>query len=189
MGQEVAWRRSQSKGVRKYKFKIKKENERCLEYLVEDQKYLVEDHDPEEENIKFTIPLAFQDGVEYRVNVYSLAEHEGMVVESEPCHVKAFREYENAEFFEEGRGQAVINLVSPKEMRSGSARQLDAAQLGRFGSQTTLLEELVSAGPMLRIPVSRQRRLSEVGSVSHFQSKYKRAPTPGIREGSVGKLF
>ena len=45
--------RSQSKGVRKYKFKIKKENERCLEYLVED-------HDPEEENIKFTIPLAFQ---------------------------------------------------------------------------------------------------------------------------------
>ena len=29
-----------------------------------------------------------QDGVEYRVNVYSLAEHEGMVVESEPCHVK-----------------------------------------------------------------------------------------------------
>merc|ERR1711974_129423 len=157
MGQEVAWRRSQSKGVRKYKFKIKKENERCLEYLVEDQKYLVEDHDPEEENIKFTIPLAFQDGVEYRVNVYSLAEHEGMVVESEPCHVKAFREYENAEFFEEGRGQAVINLVSPKEMRSGSARteqllvsnrettfdrQLDAAQLGRFGSQTTLLEEL-----------------------------------------------
>ena len=39
--------------MRKYKFKIKKENERCLEYLVED-------HDPEEENIKFTIPLAFQ---------------------------------------------------------------------------------------------------------------------------------
>ena len=29
-----------------------------------------------------------QDGVEYRVNVYSLAEHEGMVVESEACHVK-----------------------------------------------------------------------------------------------------
>ena len=48
--------------MRKYKFKIKKENERCLEYLVEDQKYLVEDHDPEEENIKFTIPLAFQVG-------------------------------------------------------------------------------------------------------------------------------
>ena len=89
--------------MRKYKFKIKKENERCLEFLVED-------HDPETESIKFTIPLAFQvrirmvdlgnlliiqiqmlfskDGVEYRVNVYSLAEHEGMVVESEPCHVK-----------------------------------------------------------------------------------------------------
>ena len=43
----------QSKGVRKYKFKIKKENERCLEFLVED-------HDPETESIKFTIPLAFQ---------------------------------------------------------------------------------------------------------------------------------
>ena len=28
--------------------------------------------------------------MEYRVNVYSLAEHEGMVVESEPCHVKVF---------------------------------------------------------------------------------------------------
>ena len=53
---------SQSKGVKKYKFKIKKENERCLEYLVEDQKYLNEDHDPEEENVKFTIPLAFQVG-------------------------------------------------------------------------------------------------------------------------------
>ena len=43
----------QSKGVKKYKFKIKKENERCLEYLVE-----ALDH--EDENIKFTIPLAFQ---------------------------------------------------------------------------------------------------------------------------------
>ena len=43
----------QSKGVKKYKFKIKKENERCLEYLVEDL-------DHEDENIKFTIPLAFQ---------------------------------------------------------------------------------------------------------------------------------
>ena len=32
--------------------------------------------------------LFSKDGVEYRVNVYSLAEHEGMVVESEPCHVK-----------------------------------------------------------------------------------------------------
>ena len=53
---------SQSKGVKKYKFKIKKENERCLEYLIEDQKYLNEDHDPEEENVKFTIPLAFQVG-------------------------------------------------------------------------------------------------------------------------------
>ena len=39
--------------MRKYKFKIKKENERCLEFLVED-------HDPETESIKFTIPLAFQ---------------------------------------------------------------------------------------------------------------------------------
>ena len=48
--------------MKKYKFKIKKENERCLEYLVEDQKYLNEDHDPEEENVKFTIPLAFQVG-------------------------------------------------------------------------------------------------------------------------------
>ena len=48
--------------MKKYKFKIKKENERCLEYLVEDQKYLTEDHDPEEENVKFTIPLAFQVG-------------------------------------------------------------------------------------------------------------------------------
>ena len=43
----------QSKGVKKYKFKIKKENERCLEYLVEDL-------DHEYENIKFKIPLAFQ---------------------------------------------------------------------------------------------------------------------------------
>ena len=70
--QEIAWRRSQvdnlnrnkkniqlidecpqSKGVKKYKFKIKKENERCLEYLVEDL-------DHEDENIKFIIPLAFQ---------------------------------------------------------------------------------------------------------------------------------
>ena len=47
------YERPQSKGVKKYKFKIKKENERCLEYLVEDL-------DHEDENIKFTIPLAFQ---------------------------------------------------------------------------------------------------------------------------------
>ena len=46
--------------MRKYKFKIKKENERCLEYLVED-------HDLEEENVKFTIPLAFQVAVRFTI--------------------------------------------------------------------------------------------------------------------------
>ena len=79
--QVVTWRRSMSNGVTKYKFKIKKENERSLEYTVEDT-------EPEAEMITYTIPISLQDSVEYRINVYSIAEYEDMVVESEPCHVK-----------------------------------------------------------------------------------------------------
>lgn len=79
--QVVSWRRSASKGVSKYKFKIKKENERSLEYIIDDT-------NPDVETLTFSIPLPFQDGVEYKINVYSLSENEGVVVESEPCHVK-----------------------------------------------------------------------------------------------------
>ena len=41
--------------------------------------------------VRFTIPVPLEDGVEYRLNVYSLCEWEGIVAESEPYHVKVSR--------------------------------------------------------------------------------------------------
>ena len=117
--QTIAWRRSKSSTVQKYKMKIKREDERAKDFIVEDAR---QNQGEEEADVSFDIPFPLQDGFEYKINIYSVVDHQGQVIESEPCHAKvardiwfqtlqAFRDYENNEFFEEGRGRVTIKLI------------------------------------------------------------------------------
>ena len=47
--------------------------------------------------VKFKVPFEFQDSVEYKINIYSVIEHEGDWIESEPLHGKATKEVDNSE--------------------------------------------------------------------------------------------
>ena len=99
----MGWSRSKTAGVKRYKVKIKAEEERAKDFVVEDN-----NDGPSELSFKIGFPL--KEGVEYKINVYSVATFQGQTAESEPCHVKAFLDYENGEFYEEGRGKCVIKL-------------------------------------------------------------------------------
>ena len=46
------------------------------------------------------------------MNVYSLAEHEGMVVESEPCHVKVFKICKTSKMVKESEPCHVLEFVT-----------------------------------------------------------------------------
>ena len=106
--QIVGWSRSKTGSVSRYKLKIKSEEERAKDFIVEDNKVGQGNSGSE---ISFKIGFPLKEGVEYKINVYSVATFQGQIAESEPCHVKAFLDYENGEFYEEGRGKSVINLV------------------------------------------------------------------------------
>ena len=89
--QRFGWRRSQSQGVRRYKFKIREEEERATDFIVEDT-------NPEdlESSLCFTVPFTLRDNVEFKINIYSVAEHGDQVVESEACHAKVSRVHSNS---------------------------------------------------------------------------------------------
>ena len=106
--QIVGWSRSKTAGIKRYKLKIKAEEERAKDFMVEDNN-AGQANDGSELSFKIGFPL--KEGVEYKINVYSVATFQGQTAESEPCHVKAFLDYENSEFYEEGRGKCVINLI------------------------------------------------------------------------------
>jgi hypothetical protein len=42
--------------------------------------------------VTFKIPIKFEEGIEYKINVYSLLEIEGNLIESEPHHAKVTKE-------------------------------------------------------------------------------------------------
>ena len=39
-------------------------------------------------DVTFCVPVAISEGLEYKVNIYSVAEFEGQAAESEACHAK-----------------------------------------------------------------------------------------------------
>ena len=79
------WKRSMSKRVDKYKFKIKKEDGKAMDYVVEDKD---KDYDVVEDNeVMFKVP-DMEVGIEYKVNIFSIVEHDGELLESEPLHEK-----------------------------------------------------------------------------------------------------
>jgi hypothetical protein len=137
--QRLGWRRSRSPAVVKYKVKIKAEEERATDFIVEDTNADIGDS---EADVTFLVPVPFQEGVEYKINLYSLVEHEGQVVESEPCHTKvepqhtpkalftvqAFREFEDSDLPEPGGLPAtarlsIISLMSPRRGPCTFSRQ------------------------------------------------------------------
>ena len=62
------WKRSQSVNVYKYEFKIKKEEEKAKSFIVDD---VDKDHDVYcRDEVVFTVPFEFEEGVEYKINIY-----------------------------------------------------------------------------------------------------------------------
>eukprot|EP00092_Neocalanus_flemingeri_P016447 GFUD01017797.1.p1 GENE.GFUD01017797.1~~GFUD01017797.1.p1 ORF type:complete len:977 (-),score=204.76 GFUD01017797.1:255-3140(-) len=89
--QEFVWKRSMSPSVNKYKFKIKKDDDKATDFWIHDdieQKYDVY----HQNEVKFKLHFEFLEGVEYKINIYSLIEHEGNWIESEPLHGKVTKE-------------------------------------------------------------------------------------------------
>ena len=108
--QEFSWKRSMSPSVTNYKFKIKKDDDKATDYVVEDteQKYDVY----HQNEVRFQVPFEFQDGVEYKINVYSIVEHYGKWIESEGLHGKVTKEKTPSGDTEENeKSKSIITLV------------------------------------------------------------------------------
>ena len=90
----------------KYKFKVKKDDERPVDFFIEDD-IIQEENDENEvgdslesldcQLISFRVPTKFEEGSDYKINVYSIIEVEGSSLESEPCQARVTRLYENCE--------------------------------------------------------------------------------------------
>ena len=99
--QEFSWKRCQTKDVKKYKFKIKKDDERPIDYFIDDNIISEESDDCNITNdcqlISFRVPTKFEEGSDYKINVYSLLDIDNNCLESEPCQARVSRLYENCE--------------------------------------------------------------------------------------------
>ena len=95
---EFSWKRSQTRGVTKYKFRVKKNDERPVDYCVDDNIIQEEGSDDgESQVISFRVPTKFEEGSEYRINIFSILEMDNNVLESDPCHARVARIFENSE--------------------------------------------------------------------------------------------
>ena len=95
---EFSWKRSLTRGVTKYKFRVKKDDERPVDYYVDDNIIVEEESDDgESQTISFRVPIKFEEGSDYRINIFSLLEIETIVLESDPCQARVARIFENSE--------------------------------------------------------------------------------------------
>ena len=95
---EFSWKRSQTRGVTKYKFRVKKNDEKPVDYCVDDNIIQEEGSDDgESQLISFRVPTKFEEGSEYKINIFSLLEMDGKVLESDPCQARVARVFENSE--------------------------------------------------------------------------------------------
>ena len=91
-----SWFKSPSPGVCRYKLKIKRDNDRAVDHIIDDQDDRSHDEArKKQEMISFTLPNELEDGVEYKVNVYSMVSdgHDGWI-ESKPLSCKIIKEEE-----------------------------------------------------------------------------------------------
>ena len=82
----------------KYKFRLKKNDERPVDYCVDDNIIQEEGSDDgDSQVISFRVPTKFEEGSEYRINIFSLLEIDNNVLESDPCQARVARIFENSE--------------------------------------------------------------------------------------------
>ena len=81
--QIISWHRSQSPSVRLYKVKIRKENEKAMDFIHE--------VDESQHDCRFQLP-DLDLLVEYKLNIYSVLMHNEITVESEPLFYKIKKE-------------------------------------------------------------------------------------------------
>ena len=81
---KLVWKRSTSMSVTCYELTVRGEDE------YEREKYLVEVNDREYKNkpVSFVVPIKMEVDVDYKINVYSLFEHGGVLVRSDPLHAR-----------------------------------------------------------------------------------------------------
>ena len=141
--QEFSWKRSMSPSVKEYKFKIKKDDEKAADYVVEDtdQKYDVY----HQHEVRFQVPFEFQEGVEYKINVYSLIVHEGDWIESEPLHGKIIKETHFSEDGEPNEKKTLITIVrKPTNIKATRKPSLRMRQLSQMSNSDYTDEDLIS---------------------------------------------
>ena len=130
---EFSWKRSKTEGVTTYKFKIKREDEKANDFLVGDNTIQEESFDETQstdiQTIVFKVPYQFEEGIEYKINVYSLIDFEGTVIESDPCHAKVTKEYEAAESFNgtdnamsAARRKSILTIIRNSPRRESGRR-------------------------------------------------------------------
>ena len=92
--QIFSWLKSPSPAVTHYKLKIKKENEKAVDYFIEDN----DDRSQEEKQVEisYKLPLELENGVEYKVNIFSEAETRDGWIESEPLFSKITKQEDMA---------------------------------------------------------------------------------------------
>ena len=66
--QEFVWKRSASQSVRKYEFRIKKDEEKALVFTVDDDDRINDVYCRDE--VSFKAPFQLEDRVEYKINIY-----------------------------------------------------------------------------------------------------------------------
>jgi len=81
---KLVWKRSTSMSVNRYELTVRSEDE------YQREKYLVEVNDRKYKNqpVSFLVPIKMEADVDYKINVYSLFEHGGVLVRSDPLHAR-----------------------------------------------------------------------------------------------------
>ena len=159
--QEFSWIVSKTAGVKRYKFKIKKEEEKAIDFIIDDNTIQEESFDESQEieaqKLTFKVPLKFEEGIEYKINLYSLVEFEGNWIESEPHHVKVTKEYENSEVITESpnsikRRRSILTLIrNQPNVRNG--RRQSTFNLPAYTRQNTFEFPNTYHGGTLDIPI------------------------------------
>ena len=91
-----SWFKSPSPGVCRYKFKIKKDNDRATDHIIDDSDdRSLDEARKRQDMISFTLPFELEDSVEYKVNVYSMVSdgRDGWI-ESKPLSCKIVKQDE-----------------------------------------------------------------------------------------------
>ena len=108
--------------------------------------------------------FAFQNGVEYKINVYSVIEYEGDWIESEPLHEKVTKYFKQKE--SHGESRAVIEIArasAAKPLRRPSFKRKPSVRknTSRRESDNEVEQSLSKRKPSVRRKPSRRESVSE----------------------------